>query len=188
MAGKKVFKNSNALGKALIKKHQTRHLMRKIEPGELHKHTTDIVVEKPRIMSIIDQNSLEEFVQLAQLSSRVFTADRDNVTIVNRKEILQGSMESSSAQIELMSNFMIADSTVRNPKYTLLKIPRRPQWAPEMTAQEIQTNENIAFLHWRRDIATIEENNVTLAITPFEKNIEVWKQLWRVIERAHVLL
>ena len=29
---------------------------------------------------------------------------------------------------------------------------------------------------------------MTLAITPFEKNIEVWRQLWRVIERAHVLL
>jgi len=43
-------------------------------------------------------------------------------------------------------------------------------------------------LEWRRDIASIEENNVKLAITPFEKNIEVWKQLWRVIEKANVLL
>jgi large subunit GTPase 1 len=29
---------------------------------------------------------------------------------------------------------------------------------------------------------------MTLAITPFEKNIDVWRQLWRVIERADVLL
>ena len=29
---------------------------------------------------------------------------------------------------------------------------------------------------------------MTLAITPFEKNIEVWRQLWRVIERAEILL
>ena len=29
---------------------------------------------------------------------------------------------------------------------------------------------------------------MTLAITPFEKNLDVWKQLWRVVERAHVLL
>jgi len=77
---------------------------------------------------------------------------------------------------------------VRNPKYQLLKIPRRPKWTPEMSAQEINTQENLAFLEWRRDIANIEENNVTLAITPFEKNLEVWKQLWRVIERAQVLL
>jgi large subunit GTPase 1 len=46
----------------------------------------------------------------------------------------------------------------------------------------------VAFLQWRRDIATIEENNMTLAITPFEKNLDVWRQLWRVIERADVLL
>jgi large subunit GTPase 1 len=46
----------------------------------------------------------------------------------------------------------------------------------------------MAFLEWRRDIATIEENNVKLAFTPFEKNIEVWKQLWRVIEKSDMLL
>jgi len=34
----------------------------------------------------------------------------------------------------------------------------------------------------------LEENNVNLAITPFEKNLEVWRQLWRVIERSEVLL
>lgn len=25
-------------------------------------------------------------------------------------------------------------------------------------------------------------------MTPFEKNIEVWKQLWRVVERANILI
>lgn len=34
----------------------------------------------------------------------------------------------------------------------------------------------------------MEENNVKLAITPFEKNIEVWRQLWRVIEKSDFLL
>jgi large subunit GTPase 1 len=57
-----------------------------------------------------------------------------------------------------------------------------------MTPQQINQNENLAFLNWRRDIASIEENNVTLAITPFEKNLEVWKQLWRVIEKSDLLL
>jgi large subunit GTPase 1 len=57
-----------------------------------------------------------------------------------------------------------------------------------MTALEIETQENKAFLEWRRDIAGMEENNVNLAITPFEKNIEIWKQLWRVIEKSDLLL
>ena len=29
---------------------------------------------------------------------------------------------------------------------------------------------------------------MNLAITPFEKNVEVWRQLWRVIERCDLLL
>jgi large subunit GTPase 1 len=154
----------------------------------MHKHTTDIIAtEKPKITSIIDQNSLEEFVQLAQLSNKNFTAEKE-ITIVNRKEILQGSTESANAQKELLGNFLLTDSSVRNPKYKLLKIPRRPKWRKDMSAEEIQGQENVAFLQWRRDIASIEENNMTLAITPFEKNLDVWRQLWRVIEKADVLL
>lgn len=57
-----------------------------------------------------------------------------------------------------------------------------------MTATEITNQENIAFLEWRRDIANIEQDNVNLAITPFEKNIDIWRQLWRVIERSDLLL
>ena len=138
MGGKKTGQGNSSLGKALIKKHASRHMMRKIEPGELHKHSVDLPAEKGRIMSIIDQNSLEEFVQLAQLSNKTFTAERD-VMIINRKDILQGSTESSSAQLELLGNFMITESAVKNPKYQLLRIPRRPKWTKEMTALEINT-------------------------------------------------
>lgn len=88
MGGKKGAASSGSLGKALIKKHQTRHLQKKIDPSEMHKHTTDIIeTEKPRIMSIIDQNSLEEFVQLAQMTNKAFTAEKE-LTIVNRKDVL----------------------------------------------------------------------------------------------------
>ena len=69
-----------------------------------------------------------------------------------------------------------------------MNIPRRPEWTKTMTREEIQMNENTAFLNWRRDLAQVEENNVNLAITPFEKNVEVWRQLWRVIEKSDVLL
>ena len=46
----------------------------------------------------------------------------------------------------------------------------------------------MSFLEWRRDIATMEQDNITLAITPFEKNVDIWRQLWRVIEKADLLL
>ena len=44
-----------------------------------------------------------------------------------------------------------------------------------MTKLEINQQENLAFLEWRRDIANIEQNNIALAITPFEKNVDIWR-------------
>lgn len=57
-----------------------------------------------------------------------------------------------------------------------------------MTGHEVEGNENKAFLEWRRDIASIEQDNINLAITPFEKNVDIWRQLWRVIEKSDLLL
>jgi large subunit GTPase 1 len=76
---------------------------------------------------------------------------------------LQGTPESKYANV------------ARGGVYQTLRIPRRPTWEKGMTGKEIAHNENVAFLEWRRDIARQEEGNVNLAITPFEKNIEVWR-------------
>jgi len=82
-----------------------------------------------------------------------------------------------------------SDGSMTNmAQYTPLTIPRRPAWEKDMTGHEIDTNEKESFLKWRADIASREQNNVNLAITPFEKNVDIWRQLWRVIERSHLLL
>lgn len=57
-----------------------------------------------------------------------------------------------------------------------------------MTAEELDKAEKEAFVQWRSEIAQMEEKSETLEISPFEKNIEVWRQLWRVIERSQLLL
>ena len=49
-----------------------------------------------------------------------------------------------------------------------------------------QDNEKEDFLDWRRGMAQIEEDE-GVVMTPFEKNLEVWRQLWRVIERSDVV-
>ncbi len=56
-----------------------------------------------------------------------------------------------------------------------------------MTAEQVDTQERASFLAWRRDLAAVEEEEV-LVLTPFEKNIEMWRQLWRVVERSHVVV
>ena len=34
----------------------------------------------------------------------------------------------------------------------------------------------------------LEDGEKSLSVTPYEKNIEVWKQLWRVVERSDLLI
>lgn len=72
-------------------------------------------------------------------------------------------------------------------KKNLLKIPRRPKWSVEMSAQDLQTNENLSFLEWRRGLAMLQEED-GLLLTPYEKNLEFWRQLWRVVERSDVVV
>ena len=122
---------------------------------------------------------------MAEMSQKKFEGLRGaDAVIVNTNEIIAAG---SNDKAGVMNKFLTGES-ISNPKYRPLKIPRRPEWNKEMEAQEIQHNENMAFLEWRRDLALVEENNVKLAITPFEKNIEVWRQLWRVIEKSDILL
>lgn len=56
-----------------------------------------------------------------------------------------------------------------------------------MSAAEVEEREKAAFLAWRRELALVEERDGIL-LTPFEKNLEVWRQLWRVLERCHILV
>lgn len=56
-----------------------------------------------------------------------------------------------------------------------------------MTTEELDRAEKESFLQWRRQIAQLESNE-KLILTPFERNLEVWKQLWRVIERSDLII
>ncbi|KAJ0852525.1 putative GTP binding domain, P-loop containing nucleoside triphosphate hydrolase, Ras GTPase GNL1 [Helianthus annuus] len=68
-----------------------------------------------------------------------------------------------------------------------LNVPRRPAWNANMTVEELDSNERRAFLVWRRSLARLEEND-SLVLTPFEKNLDIWRQLWRVLERSDLLV
>ena len=44
------------------------------------------------------------------------------------------------------------------------------------------------YVDWRRDLAALEEKYRFVHVTPYEKNIEIWRQLWIVIERSDILV
>ncbi|KAG8371106.1 hypothetical protein BUALT_Bualt13G0052300 [Buddleja alternifolia] len=75
--------------------------------------------------------------------------------------------------------------SVLNPP---VKLPiSLPPWNAKMSVEELDDNERRAFLEWRRILARLEENE-KLVLTPFEKNLDIWRQLWRVLERSDLLV
>ncbi|KAF5388495.1 hypothetical protein D9757_004577, partial [Collybiopsis confluens] len=68
-----------------------------------------------------------------------------------------------------------------------LRVPRRPAWTKSKTPAELDRQEKAAFLEWRRELARLQEEDNFL-LTPFERNLEVWRQLWRVLERSQLIV
>ena len=68
-----------------------------------------------------------------------------------------------------------------------LTVPRRPAWDSTTTPAELDRLERESFLLWRRGLAELQENR-DLYMTPFERNLEMWRQLWRVIERSDLVV
>ena len=65
--------------------------------------------------------------------------------------------------------------------------PRRPAWSRGPTPAQLDAAERSSFLAWRRDLAELEGEEA-LVLTPFEKNLEIWRQLWRVLERSDAVV
>ncbi|CAF0865341.1 unnamed protein product [Rotaria sordida] len=129
------------------------------------------------LRSVTDQNSLDEFLTTAQLAGTDFAAERLNVTFVP-----------AVAKVGILSNDdKERIRQVQDLHQDRLRIPRRPPWTPDMSAEQIDQQERASFLDWRRKLALLQEID-DLTLTPFEKNLEFWRQLWRVIEKSDVIV
>ena len=72
-------------------------------------------------------------------------------------------------------------------RFKVLFAPR-PEWGPATTPEQLELAERESFLSWRRNLARLEEEGEEgerLIFTPFEKNLQFWRQLWRVVERRY---
>eukprot|EP00941_MAST-03F_sp_MAST-3F-sp1_P001769 g1769.t1 len=130
------------------------------------RHITDLDGDHG-LTSILEASTLDDFLQSAVLAGRKFTAVRENVQLIGEDGFVEGeSIEEAG--------------TVAPLKKTSLKIPRRPAWTAETTAEELDELERSSFLQWRREVAACEaeeEKEEGRAVTPFEKNLDVWRQL-----------
>jgi large subunit GTPase 1 len=128
--------------------------------------------------------SMEEFFSLAELSEKTFEAEKaKNIVMINENVIV----DPKEQERRFLDTFYKGSDAAKTTNLSL-RIPRRPLWNKTMKKDELKKKENEAFLQWRKAIAEAEEKNMKLSITPFEKNIDIWRQLWQVIERSQVIV
>ena len=162
--GKPKLKDRN-FGKALIKRQAKGY------GGGNGRQINDGV---PNMSSILDTSNLEDYVLCAEMNDDDVEVHRvrDNDTFL----------------IEPTVNHTIQELITKEFDYDHLKIPRKPGWTRDMSAEDVDRREKDAFLEWRREIAVMETASRDKRVTPFEKNIEVWRQLWRVIEKSDIAI
>ncbi|XP_022794124.1 large subunit GTPase 1 homolog isoform X2 [Stylophora pistillata] len=169
-------KNQNALGKSIIK-HSAKS-RGNIKHANSWLHSSEVDNEAgPNLQSITEQSALDDFLATAELAGTEFAAEKLNTTIVTPGSNL-GLLSSETAA---------AIKQAQRENQHFLRIPRRPNWNEHMTAEELDQLEKESFLEWRRHLAQLQEKEYIL-LTPFERNLGFWRQLWRVIERSDVVV
>lgn len=178
--GKKHKINSD-LGRALIKDRFGGSKARRFAGDKSMLHTTEIQDGydwgRLNLQSVTEESSFQEFLATAELAGTEFQAEKLNIKFINPKSNVGLLTEDEKRAIQ--------ESQEKNK--ALITIPRRPPWSKDMSTDELHHNEREQFLQWRRTLADLQETQGVL-LTPFEKNLEFWRQLWRVIERSDVIV
>ncbi|XP_033764098.1 large subunit GTPase 1 homolog [Pecten maximus] len=175
--GKK--KQAGNLGKKLI---SDRFGKRKAAPrGENFLHTSELQDGydwgRLNLQSVTEQSNLDDFLSTAELAGTEFTAEKLNITFVDKNK--HSGLLTTEQKIEV--------EELQNKHRNVLKIPRRPAWTSTTTPEELDRQEKDSFLEWRRTLAKLQEVE-GIELTPYEKNLDFWRQLWRVIERSDVVV
>lgn len=124
-----------------------------------------------------EEDSFQAFLRTAELAGTEFQAEKLNIQFINPK---------SNVGILTATERFDLEEIIKDKK-GLMKIPRRPLWNKDTTPEQLHLNENTSFLEWRRDLALLQEKE-GLVMTPYEKNLEFWRQLWRVVEKSDVVV
>lgn len=165
-----VHKAKDSLGQALVRQQHSHQAQNQ----RAH------VVNKSALQSVVDVRDLDTVVEQAELAGRVFSS-------VNPLPEILVSAESDGDDVLSPEEKRQQQKAEEEMYQSSLRVPRRPSWHNGMTHEELDISERQSFLNWRRELARLEANE-KLVITPFEKNLDIWRQLWRVIERSDLVV
>nr|XP_046248486.1 large subunit GTPase 1 homolog [Scatophagus argus] len=177
--GKKKAGGGGGLGRALIKERL--QAGRGNKRGDSWRHTSELNDGydwgRLNLQSVTEQSSMDDFLATAELAGTEFVAEKLNVKFV--------PAEARTGLITDEERTRLAKLHEDNKHF--LRIPRRPHWNETTSPEALQQAEKDSFLEWRRQLAQLEEEQ-KLILTPFERNLEFWRQLWRVIERSDIVI
>lgn len=177
--GKKKGSGGVGLGRALIKERL--QAGRGNKRGDSWLHTSELNDGydwgRLNLQSVTEQNSMDDFLATAELAGTEFVAEKLNIKFVPAEQ--RSGLLTAEEKTRL--------KTLHEDNKKFLKIPRRPDWNDSTSSEALQQAEKDSFLEWRRTLAQLEEEQ-KLILTPFERNLEFWRQLWRVIERSDIVV
>jgi len=181
---KKKSRSRTQLGKSLVnQKGKKKRLQsqqaasrpkRKTGPDDkLNIQTNERIFEN----SVLESDPLEMFLAEALATQRAYGKE-DAVTVIRARDEI-------ALDMEVTKKFRSGEVF----DYENLPIPRRPDWDVTTTKEKLVMMEEDSFLNWRRSLArTIEARGSQASVTPYEKNLNMWRQLWRVTERSQVII
>jgi len=157
---------------------------------------------RPLESQLEEGDSVEAFLERATL--RELEYDQEEALLVSSTGVVVNAVKAPPRDDGAAASLAAAESSSSlelesSSPFASLPVPRRPAWDETTTPEELRAREEASFLAWRRGVADAEEGerarrerrareaflppSATVA-TPFERNIEVWRQLWRTLERS----
>ena len=155
--------------------------------------------EAAKMKSVLEIDDLSDFLVQAQLANKDYQSERERFLDIDG--VAREYVPTGRPATAIIHEDQISNAAKQKFSFRELSVPRRPKWTPGVTTpEELEAMENESFLDWRRGVARREEEIAALSfashgggvagasVTPYEKNLHVWRQLWRVLERSAVVL
>ena len=182
-------KNKNVLNKLerAVNKKANPHFNKK---SQAENYDNEIIKEKEKkgkLKSKLEtQNAIEDYGNLTELSNKKFEVIPEQIALqaVNSINIIPINQ---SNNILINNSLKNSELKINDNEIQFLSIPKRPKWNKTIKKEDYQKMEKESFLAWRKNLAEEEMKNINLTISPFEKNFEVWKQLWIVVDKCQIL-
>mmetsp|Transcript_109924 Transcript_109924/g.236583 ORF Transcript_109924/g.236583 Transcript_109924/m.236583 type:complete len:647 (-) Transcript_109924:168-2108(-) len=162
--------NDKGMGRALIKDRERQADLLRANAGFSRLEEWNAMAGR----SVLEQSNLDDLIATIELRKEEYDADMGTAELISGATLFEPKSRREG-------------ETQAAHRRELLSIPRRPAWHEGMDLLDLAKLEAEAFTEWRKHLAlAAQEEN--LFITPYERNLDFWRQLWRCMERSDLLV